>query len=62
MKLYPLPLITVFHESYIDTKSTATAIKTKLSKLNTYVPTVEHEIFKFNVYVKILIQLIQSRA
>ena len=54
----PLILKTVLRESHIDTKSTSTAIRKKLSNLNTHIDTVGHFITKFNAHVKALIQLL----
>ena len=53
---------TVLRESHIYNNATSTAIRTNLSNIDTYIATVGHDITKFNVHVKILIQCIRARG
>jgi hypothetical protein len=46
----------IIHESHLDTNATTNQIRTKLSNLDSYIPTVDSNIGRFNQYVKLLIQ------
>ena len=62
MKSVPIILKTVLRERKIDTNSTSTEIRDKLSNLDTYIDTVGNEITELNVHAKILNQQLISRG
>ena len=47
-----LLLRVMIRESYVDTQATATAIRLKLSNLDSYIASVDHNVNKFNSFVK----------
>ena len=51
----------IIRESHLDTNATTNQIRTKLSNLDTYIPTVNSDIGAFNQYVKLLIQSLTAR-
>jgi hypothetical protein len=51
----------VIRESHIDTNATTGHIRTRLSCLDTYLPTIGNDIVKFNQYVNTLIEGLTSR-
>ena len=52
----------IIRESYIDTNATTAHIRTQLSSLDTYLPTVGHDIGKMNIHVKNLIGALTARG
>ena len=52
----------IVRESHLDTKATSTSIHTKLTELDTYLPTIGHDITKFNIYLKLLVDGLKSRG
>ena len=52
----------IVRESHLDTNATSTSIRTKLTELDTYLPTIGHDITKFNTYVKLLVDGLKSRG
>ena len=44
----------IVRESHLDTNATSASIRTKLTDLDRYLPTIGHDITKFNTYVKLL--------
>ena len=52
----------IVRESHLDTNATSTSIRTKLTELDTYLPTIGHDIIKFNTYVKLLVDGLRSRG
>ena len=52
----------IIRESHLDTNATSTNIRTNLTKLDKYLPTIGHDITKFNTYVKILVEGLKSRG
>ena len=52
----------VVRESHLDTNATSASIRTKLTDLDKYLPTIGHDIVKFNTYVKLLIDGLRSRG
>ena len=52
----------IVRESHLDTNATSTSIRTKLTELDTYLPTIGHDITKFNTYVKLLVDGLRSRG
>ena len=57
-----LLLKTIVRESHLDTNATSASIRTKLTDLDRYLPTIGHDIIKFNTYVKLLIDGLPSRG
>lgn len=57
-----LLLKVIIQVSHIDTNATTTWIRTQLSNLDTYLPTVGHDIEKFNQYVKTLLEQLRARG
>ena len=43
----------IVRESHLDTNATSASIRTKLTDLDRYIPTIGHDITKFNTYVKL---------
>ena len=52
----------IVRESHLDTNATSSSIRTKLTDLDRYLPTIGHDIVKFNAYVKLLIDGLKSRG
>ena len=52
----------IVRESHLDTNATSTSIRTKLTELDSYLPTIGHDIIKFNTYVKLLVDGLKSRC
>jgi hypothetical protein len=52
----------IVRESHLDTNATSSSIRTKLTDLDRYLPTIGHDIVKFNTYVKLLIDGLKSRG
>ena len=52
----------IVRESHLDTNATSASICTKLTDLDRYLPTIGHDITKFNTYVKLLIDGLRSRG
>lgn len=52
----------IIRESHIDTQATTGTIRTKLSSLDTYMPTVSSDIGKFNQYVQLLVDSLRVRG
>ena len=52
----------IVRESHLDTNATSASIRTKLTDLDRYIPTIGHDITKFNTYVKLLIDGLHSRG
>lgn len=52
----------IIRESHLDTNATTTSIRTKLSGLDVYLPSIGSDITKFNVYVKLLIDSLTARG
>ena len=52
----------IVRESHLDTNATSSSIRTKLTDLDKYLPTIGHDIVKFNTYVKLLIDGLRSRG
>ena len=52
----------IIRESDIDTNATIRNVRNKLSSLEKYLPTVGHDITKFNIYVKNLVSELASRG
>ena len=52
----------IVRESHLDTNATSASIRTKLTDLDRYLPTIGHDITKFNTYVKLLIDGLHSRG
>ena len=52
----------IVQESHLDTNATSSSIRTKLMDLDKYLPTIGHDIVKFNTYVKRLIDGLRSRG
>ena len=51
----------IVRESHLDTNATSASIRTKLTDLDRYLPTIGHDITKFNAYAKLLIDGLRSR-
>jgi len=52
----------VVRESHLDTNATTSTIRTKLSELDSYLPTIGSDISKFNQYVALLLAALKSRG
>ena len=52
----------VVRESHLDTNATSASIRKKLTNLDRYLPTIGQDITKFNTYVKLLTDGLQSRG
>ena len=52
----------IIRESHIDTRATVRHIRDKLSSLDLYLPTIGHDIIKFNTYVKDLLDSLNARG
>ena len=52
----------IIRESHIDTRATVRHIRDKLSSLDLYLPTIGHDIIKFNAYVKDLLDSLNARG
>ena len=57
-----LLLKVIIRESHLDTNATSTNIRTNLTKLDKYLPTIGYDITKFNTHVKILVEGLKSRG
>jgi hypothetical protein len=57
-----LLLKVLIHESHLDTNATASSVRTQLSELDTYLPTIGHDITKFNQYVKLSLEGLLARG
>ena len=57
-----LLLKTIVRESHLDANATLASIRTKLTDLDRYFPTIGHDITKSNIYVKLLIYGLRSRC
>lgn len=57
-----LLLKTIIRESHLDTNATSSSIRTKLTELDKYLPTVGQDITKFNTYVKLMVEGLKSRG
>jgi hypothetical protein len=54
--------IIVVRESHLDTNAISSSIQAKLTGLDRYLPTIGHDITKFNTYVKLLVKGLKSRG
>ena len=52
----------IVRESHLDTNATSASIRKKLTNLDQYLPTIGHDITKFNTYMKLLIDGLRSRG
>ena len=52
----------IVRESHLDTNATSASIRKKLTNLDRYLPTIGHDITKFNTYVKLLVDGLRSRG
>lgn len=52
----------IIRETYIDTNATVTHIRTQLSSLDQYLPTIQHNITKMNQHVKQLLEGLAARG
>jgi hypothetical protein len=52
----------IIRESHLDTNATTSSIRTKLSRLDTYIVTIASDITKFNGYVRYLIDSLAARG
>ena len=52
----------IIQESHIDTNATTDNIRKKLSSLDAYMPTIDHNIRTFNTYVKNLVKALAARG
>jgi hypothetical protein len=52
----------IIRESHLDTNATTSSIRTKLSRLDTYIVTIASDITKFNGYVRFLIDSLAARG
>ena len=52
----------IIRERHLDTNTTSASIRKKLANLDRYLPTIGHDITKFNNYVKLLVDGLQSRG
>ena len=52
----------LIRESHLDTNATTTSIRTKLSKLDIYIVTINSNVTKFNAYVKNLVEALAARG
>jgi hypothetical protein len=52
----------IIRESHLDTNATTSSIRTKLSRLDTYIVTIASDITKFNGYVRYLIDLLAAQG
>lgn len=57
-----LLLKTIIWETDIDTNATVRSVRHKLSNLDTYLPTIDHDIMKFNLHVKNLVAELNARG
>jgi hypothetical protein len=57
-----LLLRAIIRKSSLDTNATATVIRTKLSKLDEYMPVVKSNIKAFNTYVKLQLKMLTARG
>ena len=57
-----LLLKTIIRESHLDTNATSSSIRTKLTDLDRYLPTIGQDIVKFNTYVKLLVDGLKTRG
>ena len=57
-----LLLKVIVRESHLDTNATSASIRTKLTDLDRYLPSIGHDILKFNTYVKLLVDGLRSRG
>jgi hypothetical protein len=57
-----LLLKVIIRESHLDTNATTATIRTKLSSLDSYLPTIGSDITKFNGYVRLLIDSLAARG
>lgn len=57
-----LLLKVIVRESHLDTNATSASIRTKLTDLDRYLPSIGHDILKFNTYVKLLVDGLKSRG
>ena len=58
----PLLLKVIIRESHLDTNATSTAIRTKMTKLDEYLPQVGYSVTKFNAHVKLLMEGLMARG
>ncbi len=52
----------IIRESHLDTNATTSSIRTKLSRLDSYIVTIASDITKFNGYVRFLIDSLAARG
>jgi hypothetical protein len=52
----------IIRESHLDTNATTSSIRTKLSRLDTYIVTIASNLTKFNGYVRFLIDSLAARG
>jgi hypothetical protein len=57
-----LMLKVILRETHIDTRGTILHIRGQLSKLDTYIPTINHDISKFNEHVMDLLRNLEARG
>jgi hypothetical protein len=57
-----LLLRVIIRESSLDSNATATVIRTKLSTLDQYMPTVKSNIKVFNTYIKVQLRMLTARG
>jgi hypothetical protein len=57
-----LLLKVLIRESHLDTNATTTSIRMQLSELHVFLPTIGHDITKFNQHVQLLIKALTARG
>lgn len=61
--IWELLLKIIVRESHLDTNATSLSISTKLTTdLDRYLPTIGHDITKFNTCLKLLVEGLKSRG
>eukprot|EP00978_Attheya_sp_CCMP212_P039051 scaffold199403_cov49-Attheya_sp.AAC.1 len=57
-----LLLKVLIRESHLDTNATTTTIRNQLGELHVFLPTIGHDITKFNQHVQLLIKALTARG
>ena len=57
-----LLLKVIIREWHLDTNVTISGIRNRLSSLDSYLPTIDYDISKFNMYVKSLMRQLEARG
>ena len=52
----------IIRESHLDTNATSASIRKRLTNLDRYLPTIGHDVTKFNNYVKLMVDGLRSRG